>query len=200
MSSVKTSPTQAPPVLSSSAVEIDILVVIDTDAVRDYCKQKGYQFSKNIDQPIQLPHKDLQLQYMICTGARAILGGQGTGDLSFQANPQDYVRFRGTTVYGNTDDAIIIYGITPTNNNPNVFNDFHVSKVTIKGAVVPDASKPNGLPPLTAPVTYFTYGAEVTGSGTELFWVQFALYELDAAGENQVLVGYFEWDPTITVG
>lgn len=195
MSNVQTSPDQKNVVLKSSAVSIDILVVINTDYVIDYCEKNNITPSKNPDNPTGIDHSN---EFMICTGARKIISGQGTGDLYFQANPGDTVSFRAVSVYANSDDAVILYGIRKFDGE-NVFNTFVVNKVTRNGAVIPDPQTPNGIPPLQQKISFNSYTATVSNSGDEGFKVQFGLYRLDDNGQNQVLYGYFDWDPRIRV-
>lgn len=196
MTDVRTSPQQKSTILASSAVSIDILVVINTDYVIDYCEQHNIQPSQDPNNPTPIDHSN---EFMICTGARNIISGQGTGDLYFQANPGDYVSFRGTSAYANSDDAVILYGIQKFEGD-NVFNTFVVNKVTRNGAVVPNPQTPNGIPPLQTQLSFNSYTSTVSSSGNEGFQVQFGLYRLDASGQNQVLYGYFQWDPYIKVG
>jgi hypothetical protein len=196
MTDVKTSPQQKSPVLKSSAVSVDILVVINTDYVIDYCEKNNIHPSQDSLYPTGIDHTN---EFMICTGARKIISGQGTGDLYFQANPGDAVSFRGTSIYANSDDAVILYGIKKFDGD-NVFNTFVVNKVTRNGAVVPDPNTPNGIPPLQTQISFNSYTSTVSQSGDEGFKVQFGLYRLDDYGQKQVLYGYFEWDPRIKVG
>jgi hypothetical protein len=195
MTDVKTGYQQQTTVLKSSAVSVDILVVINTDYVIDYCEKNSIQPSQDPNNPTGIDHSN---EFMICTGARKILSGQGTGDLYFQANPGDSVSFRATSVYANSDDAVILYGIKKFDGD-NVFNTFVVNQVTRNGAVVPNPQTANGIPPLQMKLNFNSYTSTVSNSGDEGFKVQFGLYRLDDNGQNQVLYGYFEWDPRIKV-
>lgn len=195
MTSVKTTTQAKPRGARSSETFIDILVVIDTEAIKQYCVQNGITPSTNPSSPTQLPHVN---NFLLCTGASSIQN-QGTGDLSFSAGPGDFVSFRGTSIYANSDDAVILYGIQPTG-NVNVFNNFNYEKITRTGAVMPNPSTTNGIPAAQGTITFSSYSAQVAQSGTELFWVQYGLYIVDPNNkENQILFGYFAWDPTIVV-
>lgn len=196
MSSVKTSPEAQGTELKASAVMIDILTVIDTDRVISYCEKNHIIPSQKQDSPTPIDHSH---EFMICTGAREIVSGQGTGDLHFRANPGDQVAFRGTSIYANSDDAVILYDIVKFKGD-DVFNKFVVNKVKRNGAVMPDPNTPNGVPPLHAAITFNSYSSQVSESGDEWFKVRFGLYRLDDKGQTQNLYGYFEWDPRITVG
>lgn len=178
-------------VLESSAQQINVLVVIDTEYVKTHYPNP----SQDPTHPTGIDHNS---QYMICTGSRGIVSGQGSADLNFRANPGDLVAFTGVSVYDNSDDAVIVYGIQYWKGDQ-VFNQFVPNLVTRKGAVMPDPSTENGLPALQAQIDFSSFDSKVRNGGTENFYVIFALYKLDDSGENQQLFGYYYWDPAITV-
>jgi len=178
------------PQLESSGAFIDVIIVIDTDYVKTtYGPNNNAQ-----NNPQAIDHNS---EYMVCTGASSVTK-QGTADLSFSASPGDQVSFRGVSVYDNSDDAVIIYGIQKYGGD-NVFNTFTTNLVTRSGAVVPDPNQLNGLPATTASINFCSYSAAIRAKGTENFVVQFALYTLDKTHETQQLYGYYQWDPTIIV-
>ncbi|HIC7214106.1 inclusion body family protein [Burkholderia stabilis] len=177
--------------LASSAQDINVLVVIDTEWVK-----KTYPNPSQIQSnPTGIAHNG---QFMICTGARGIKG-QGTADLEITAYPRDRVLFTGVSIYDNSDDAVIIYDIKHYKGDQ-VFNQFNCNTVTRNGAVEPNPESPsrNGLPALQKRLTFATFDSSVRNSGTEYFGVCFALYKL-VGGQNQDLVGYYWWDPKIYV-
>ncbi|URZ02627.1 inclusion body family protein [Clostridium felsineum] len=177
-----------------SSENIDIMVVIDTDYIRKNCKNP----SQDPNNPSQIDHN---CEYMVCNGKRGV-EKQGTADLIFTANPGDNVHFRGTSIYGNSDDAIIIYGITPIKDGEKknkVFNKFQQNIIQRTGAAVPNMDEDDGMPAENITLNFVSYCAEVKAKGEEGFHIQFALYTLDGDGETQNLFGYFEWDPSISV-
>jgi hypothetical protein len=181
-------------ILASSGVSIEILVVADTAAVKAWVAANGVTPSTDSANPTLLPHN---FHYMIANDPRGIVSGQGTGDLNFMAQPRDEVHFYGTSIEQNADDAIIVYNVVPQPNQPNVFGNFQVDIVTLSGAVSP--TSPNGLPVKNGSGSFASLDAKVSQQGTEAFLVYYGLYQLDSTGENQVLYGYFGWDPVITV-
>jgi nematocidal protein AidA len=179
---------------SASMVAINVLVVIDTEYVKaHYSKQSN----PNWNNPVGIDHNS---QYMIANDPRGINSGQGKADLDFNANVGDYVGFAGVSIYQNSDDAVIIYGIEKGSGD-SVFNQFNLNVVTRKKAVIPDpdSTNHNGLPPLHGSLNFSTLESKVARSGKEFFLVRFGLYTLDSNGQNQSLYGYFSWDPTIRV-
>ncbi|EIL95974.1 hypothetical protein UU5_08635 [Rhodanobacter sp. 115] len=177
--------------LESSAQQINVLVVIDTE----YVKTNYPNPSKDPSHPTGINHNS---QFMICTGSRGIVSGQGSADLNFRANPGDLVAFTGVSIYDNSDDAVIVYGIQYWKGDQ-VFNQFVPNLVTRNGAVMPDANSENGLPALQTKIDFSSFDSKVRNGGTENFYVVFALYTLSDNGENQEVFGYYYWDPTITV-
>ena len=176
---------------ATSAQSINVLIVIDTE----YVKANYPNPSQDPNNPTGINHSS---QFMICTGSRGIISGQGTADLNFKANPGDFTSFFGESIYANADDAVIVYGIKYWN-GVNVFNTFTVDLVRRTNAVMPNVNTSNGLPAVTGPDNFISLDSRVSQKGTENFYVYFALYTLADDGETQKLFGYYYWDPTITV-
>ena len=174
----------------ASNLQINVLVVIDTDYVKDHYPNP----SKDPARPTGIDHNS---QFMICTDPRGGIVNQGTADLQFSAQPGDIVSFTGTSVYANSDDAVIVYGIEYWKGD-HVFNPFVPHLVRRNAAVQPDPNTNNGLPPLQVVQNFSSYDSKVKQSGTENFYVYFALYVLEG-GQSQQLYGYFYWEPAITV-
>lgn len=179
--------------LAASAQTINILTVIDTE----YIKKNYPNGSKDPKNPTGINHNS---QFMLVTGQRpGTVTGQGTADLSFPANAGDFVSFRGTSIYQNSDDAVIIYGIKYWKGDQ-VFNQFVTNMVTLTGAVQPNPDGDGtGIPPLQVKQNFLSLDSKVRNSGTENFYVYIALYTLDASGQKQTLFGYYYWDPQIRV-
>ena len=122
--------------LKSSAEHISILVVIDTDLIM---RQRPFQENPDPAKPIGLEHNS---QSMICYSPRGIISGQGTAELNFKANVGDFVSFTGTSIYNNSDSAVIVYGIKHWDRqgrpNDHVFNQFQANLITRNRAVMPD--------------------------------------------------------------
>ena len=180
-------------ILGASPQEINMLVVIDTDFVKKYHSKP----SQRIDKPTAIIHYGV---YMICTGSRGIIAGQGSDHLNLRANPGDLASFSAVGSHNNSDDAAIIYDIQHLKKDQ-IFNRFAPNIVTRKNAVMPneDSSSQNGMPPVQTKLSFSNCDSKVRNSGTEDLEVRFALYGLSADGQSQDLFGYFSWDPTITI-
>ena len=124
-----------------SSKSINVLVAIDAEAL----KKSGLAPGQSESSPTMINDPTLlsNVFFMICTGSRGVLSGQGTDKLNFKANAGDFVSFEGITVDGNSDDAVIIYGIDEKANQ--VFNEFRSMQVT-RTKAVQAASTKNGLP------------------------------------------------------
>jgi nematocidal protein AidA len=176
--------------LTASSVQIDILVVIDTEYITN-------NYPKNTD-PTQAQGINHSSQYMICYSPRGINSGQGTADLSFKANVGDNVSFRATSIQQNSDDAVIIYGVTYWKNDK-VFNSFTTNIITRNRAVQPNPDQLNGIPPVLTIQNFTSYDSKIARNGTENFYVYIAVYTTGDDGQTQELYGYYYWDPQVVV-
>jgi nematocidal protein AidA len=180
-------------VFQASAQDINVLVVIDTEVLKNAYRNP----SKDPQNPTGIDHSN---QYMLCTGSRGIISGQGTGDLEFKANVGDNVAFTGVSIYNNAEDAVIVYDVKHFSGDY-VFNQFSADMIIRNGAVQPNADSPsrNGLPPIKKQTNFSVFDSKVRSSGREGFGLAFGLYTLASNGQDQELYGYFWWDPYITV-
>jgi hypothetical protein len=177
-----------------SSKSINVLVTIDAEAL----KKSGLPPGASESTPTMINDPTLlsNVFFMICTGSRGIISGQGTDKLNFKANAGDSVAFEGITVDGNSDDAVIIYGIDEKAHQ--VFNEFRSIQITRTKAVQPASAK-SGLPAVVLSRNFLSYQTTVARSGVSEFLIKFALYKLADDGQSQVLVGYYKYDPKITV-
>ncbi|RXM52076.1 MULTISPECIES: inclusion body family protein [unclassified Chryseobacterium] len=185
--------------LNASSQEIDVMIVVDTDYVKDYIKARNITPSTDKNNPVGIDHKS---QYMIVPSAH-IATGQATADLNFKGRDGDTVCFRGCSVSQNSDDAIIIYRVKKYD-GVDVFygNPFQYEFVDRTIAAVPDpkSSDRDGMPSVPGNVTFPSLDARIGQVGTGSYYIYFALYTLDPKDSSkQTLYSYCYWDPTITV-
>jgi hypothetical protein len=176
--------------LASSNEIINIQIVIDTDKIiKDHTAP-----SQNPKAPTGLTH---EYQFMVAS-TLASIGGQGKGELVFNAEVGDVVRFNAISEYNNMDNAVLVYSIDPfIGEKNNVFNEFS-SKVYTKSVIQAVAGQ-SPIPPTFADVKFWFYETTVKQTGTENFQVSFGLYRRVRGQADPVLYGYFQWDPTIVV-
>jgi nematocidal protein AidA len=169
----------------------NVLVVIDTE----YIKKNYPNPSQDMANPTVINHLS---HFMFIAGFRGIISGQGTADLHFYAHVGDDVSFTGTSIYANSDDAVIVYGIKH-HTGDQVFSKFEPNLLTRDRAVMPDPQTQNGTPPLQTKITFAGYKAKVIYSGRKHFHIYIALYTMADDGNTQNLFGYYLWSPAITV-
>lgn len=182
-------------ILSASPKNMNVLVVIDTEYIKENYPKRNKQDKEN---PTSIDHNS---HFMIVTGTIGIVSGQGTADLNFQANSNDNVLFTGTSSYDNSYDAVIVYGIKYWSGTE-VFldNELKLTKVTIDNAVMPDDTPKDALPPKSSEKLNFnTYSTQVKRFGRENFYVDIALYALADDGKTQSVYDYFRLPASITV-
>ncbi|HFW3114845.1 TPA: AidA/PixA family protein [Salmonella enterica subsp. diarizonae serovar 61:r:-] len=107
-------------------------------------KKKYPRLGQDPANPAGIEHDS---EYMLVTGGRGDVRGQGTVDLSFCANVGDKVSFTGTSGYANADDAVIVYGIN-FGSGTNIFSQFTSTVFSRKYAVMPDQETQCGILPL----------------------------------------------------
>nr|WP_315030550.1 inclusion body family protein [uncultured Chryseobacterium sp.] len=185
--------------LNASSQEIDVMIVIDTDYVKDYIKAKGLTPSTDKNHAVAIDHKS---QYMVVPSAH-VVAGQATADLNFKGRAGDTVCFRGSSVSQNSDDSIIIYRVEKYG-GVDVFygNPFEYEFVDRTSAAVPNpkSSDRDGMPSVPGNVTFASLDARIGHIGTGNYYIYFGLYTLDPNDSSkQILYSYCYWDPTITV-
>lgn len=180
-------------VKASTGKIISVLVVVDTEQLL----AANLPVSKSSDSPTNINDPSLLKKtfFMVAGNTRGITG-QGTNELEIKANAGDYINFVGTTVEENGDDAVIIYNVT---GGTSVLNNFISDCVTRPKAVQPSVGG-NGLPASNYSRNFMTLSSKVKAPGTANLLVNFALYRLSTNGQEQVLYGYYKYDPKIIVG
>lgn len=176
--------------LKSSNNIVNVIVVIDTDALIEAFENKNP--SQDAGSPTGIGH---QYAYMVVTSEQ-VIGGSGTADLNFKANVGDVIRWTDTSESANFDAGVLIYGLPQFGSGTQVFSN-PTFKMYTRSSMMPAQ---NTVFPVTfTNQTYWFIQADITNTGTENYCIQFGLYYRPNGGD-QKLLGYFYWDPTITVG
>jgi hypothetical protein len=181
---------------SASTQVINVLVVIDTEAIKERFPIK--QANPNPASPERLVWEDMTNHvFMIVTGADDVKG-QGTAELVFSASAGDLVSFAGTSIYANADDAVILYGIEYASGTTyHLFNPFVTNVIVLSGAAMPNpggipGTEPiNGMPAIQAPANFTSVSAIARREGSEHYYVDFGLYTRHKG--KQDLYGYYAW-------
>jgi nematocidal protein AidA len=175
-----------------SSEQINVLVVIDTDYIVGHYPNPSTSPKK----PTVVDRDGL---YMIFASPRGAGGGQGTSGLDFRAEAGDVASFTGTSISANSDAAVILYDIKLRKGEQVLNPRGRLQKITRQDAVMPDPTKPDGLPPTHQSISYTSYQTEVQQAGKAHFSVYIAVYVLAGDGQTQKLYGYFCWHPSATV-
>lgn len=179
-------------------MNIDVLIAVDTGDIKEKVRTGQYKVSTDMNRPTQISTSS---QYMICYDPRGGITGQGTGNLGFTALNEDTVNFRGMSIEANSDDAVIVYHFEHLNGDKVFGNNPWTCKITERSqAVVPDPTRvgTGGVPPVYRSLPFSRFTNDVSAGGTETYRLWFGVYTLKN-GQTQELLGYFSWDPTITV-
>ncbi|NTY36449.1 inclusion body family protein [Burkholderia diffusa] len=172
--------------------EINVLAVIDTAHVKH-----AYGPNEDMSNPVPMDHGR---QFMICTGSRGIVHGQGTGELKLRARAGDRIAIRVVSIGGNSDDAVIPYHVRPASGE-RVLDRFEPVFDVREGAVWPDPDSPdrNGLPPIEDEAHFLHFDSTIKGHGAERIEIAFVIFALSSNRQRQDLFGYYVWSPTIIV-
>ena len=190
---------------------ISILAVIDTDAIEDSISSGGLNPSTDSSHPSLITPADSEYLIVSSTGA---VSGQVTADLELQGQIGQSVKFYAKSASDNSDDAIIVYGISPSGSSyclpgavPTTAFSFPVvpNFITLDQAAQPSSNPPNynGLPPRFNKKDFHSFDTSITNTTdgkAEEFCIEFAIYEHpDGNSSQDQLLGYFYWIPSLTI-
>lgn len=170
----------------NECMTIDLLIVFDTAVI--------FQGSSNPSKDRTAPSVvKSDSQYVFCS---EIDDEQSKNPLIISACAGDIMKIRGTSIYQNSEQAVIIYKVT-SQGWLGSKETFEANPVTVDQAVQPDPSSTDGLPALHVKANFTSMNTVIQSSGRKKYRVCFALYDLDNTGEIQNLVGYYYWDMKI---
>lgn len=133
--------------------------------------------------------------WMVSDDSRGWTTNGDPANIQLNAHVGDTLSFFCSGVNDNSETAAFIYQIT---GGTPVVNPSTVNIITLQKAAQPTA--PTGYPAALTKASFSSCDAKVAQAGTaQNFWMRAALFALDPTGEQQVLVGYVAWDPTLVV-
>lgn len=174
-----------------STAIINILVVVDTKNVKAMLPAP----SQDPAAPTPIDQDNL---FIFGSGARGNIAGQCSANLRFSAKTGDYVSISGTSIYHNSDDAVVVYSLEYAAGEM-AFNTFSPSFLTRSYAVTPDPEVETGIPPSHTSLDFSSLESRTKGHGIEKLCICFGLYSLAKDGETQELFGYYCSHPSLTV-
>ena len=184
--------TQIPKIMDTARKDvhlIELLLVIDTE----YIKSKYPNPSQNQHEPTEVSAEN---HYILSNLPQLIISGQGTSCLNLKADLADYITFRGTSLYLNTDDAVLFYNARHQSGDA-VMRNFSGWITERLGAVSSNTKTINGLPAIATANRTMSFDSMILRTGEEKLSFYFALYTLADNAMDQKLYGYFSWSPTI---
>lgn len=179
------------PKTESNFPSINILIVPDTALIKRTCTKP----SQDITKPKLIKSNG---QYVFYGSSNCVINKKLTCKLSDNVNPTVILKFRSTSIYQNSSDAIIIYQVKKLN-RLGAKSPFETCVRMLDNAVQPDphSASFDGLPALHVQQTFISCDSTILSSGTESYRIYFALYTLADDGTTQNLYGYFYWDTKI---
>jgi nematocidal protein AidA len=167
----------------SSIIDIDI--AFDTETI----VSKYPHPSQNSQAPTGIQHADA---YMIAQSTD-VISGQATADLNVSASVGDVIRWRASSLSGNSDQSAVVYNIVR-------FSGQQVTGPIQPITASPTVPVPNAANPVHyTPTPQFDYyiNANVIANGKEGYQVWF--YLVERTHSTLKTLGYYYWDPTLTV-
>lgn len=166
---------------------IDILIVVDVDSLlRKY--GNGSMFR---EQPRGISH---EYAFMV-SPKRYVRTGQASADLHVNASIGDTFRWYSTSEKNNLLHQVIVYKLKF--NNTEIMSPATVNYIT--GAPCAKVSLLNTEEIVQSKCDYYYLSSNTKGTGTVSYEVSFAVYVRNRFSNEMELIGYYFWDPQITI-
>jgi Inclusion body protein len=170
---------------------IDVVIVIDTiNILANYPDP-----SQDADNPTKLLD---EFCFMIAQTAD-VCGGQATAHLRLKVQRNHPVRWRSLSMSGNAQQSAILYCVEPLLGLQAVDAPSDVERLI--AAPLPILIDGHSMDPpsftTVEQMQYFIH-SKIVKPGTERFNIQFYITDVNEDG-NIVTLGYFRWNPTITI-
>lgn len=169
---------------------INIEIIIATDKLM---REHPYA-SQDPNNPTPIGH---QYAYMVASGSAMDVRGSGTGDLSFAAEQGDILRVSAISEYNNFGKSVLLYGLFRYS-GADIFagRDF-----MLESFPEVETPYPVNFEPLEVELrnqAYWTAQNTFQRKGQAGVGFQFGVWTTHR-GQSPSLVGFYQWDPTITV-
>jgi len=172
---------------------VDVLTAFDVEKILGYQKP-GTQLSQDPMNPTLLPNNGYDDVYMVTTD-RNVISGQAGSDLKMQAEVNDIIRWRTISLTDVADYKCFIHtfkfiGYTAPEKAP---LSTPIFEHTFPTEPDPAPGWPNGGVQ-ERPSSDFYWQATARRKGSASYTFVVAVYQ-----RSGKLVGYFQWDPSITI-
>jgi hypothetical protein len=162
--------------------EINILIAFDTGTIGATPKP-----SQDPNNPTAIGAGSI---FMIAS-QQNVITGNGGNELNVSANTGDIIRWREMSLSLDVDDRVMLYQFHGSNNN--LITAPQPIVITIKDPI-PGVPPAPPLPPASQTIQDFFWQTTVLQQGTDTYQFSFVLNR-----RNGNLIGYFIWDPFITI-
>lgn len=173
--------------MSSEYTPKDIHVLIAFD-VEDILSNHAPPEQPNLDNPINLDLGE-GLIYMIVKHD-AVQSGEATGELDINAVVGDTIYWRETTLAADGKYGVFLYKFVATSNGEliteSLFHEKHYDRPLIN---------PSNLEVSWQKVKEYVWSCDAEEVGTVTYHFEFGIYE----NESGKIIGYYDWDPYITI-
>ena len=191
-------------VQGSALKNADVLMVVDGESLEKFMINNGKSFSTDINNPFDIYGTDAKKFQFLIAANDFVGNNQATSDLVLRnLTINDTVSFRGTTIDGNSDYAVIIYDVKYFSGEQvldNLMNKYIERNLAVFPRKQENPLKP--VPPVEVKQNskFVRFAGDIVRTGKELYNIHFALYKTSSKDSNdQQLLGYFKYDPSIEV-
>ncbi len=170
---------------------INVNMIIATDQLIE----KYPNPSKDPNSPTGIGHN---FAYMVASGAALNPTGSGTGDLAFGAAIGDVVRFTAVSEYNQFRQSVVMYDMFYISGD-HIFQNDDFDLKTATGVKTPFPTSFSDFNVKFVDQDFYWGENNISSAGTENYGLRFALYQLERGKQDPTLLGYYQWDPQITV-
>jgi nematocidal protein AidA len=161
---------------------IDVLIAFDTETIIQTYRTP----SQDPNNPTPVTPN---LIYMMVRQGNA-LSGQAGGELNVKAQIDDVIRWRETTLSLSADSNAILYKYTPWIGGDLI----SPAVVRISHPTVPIPNPNDPLHPTTQQITSHYWTSDVLDQGRVIYSFRFFIMD-----RNEKVIGYYYWDPYVTI-
>lgn len=170
---------------------INVNMIINTDQlIKDYPNP-----SKDANQPTPIGH---EYSFMVANGAALNPTGTGGGDLSFGAAIGDVVRFTAVSEYNQFRQSVVMYDMFYINGD-HVFANENFRLTNAEGVKTPFPTDFSDFSVSYEGEDFYWGENNIVRVGTENYGLRFAVYQLERGYQDPTLLGFYQWDPQVTI-
>lgn len=151
--------------------------------------------SRDPNNPTPIAHN---YAYMVANGAAINPTGSGSGDLAFGAAIGDIVQFTAVSEYNQFRQSVVMYDMFYISGDK-VFQNENFELKIANDVETPFPTSFEHFTVKNVPVDFYWGQNNISSKGTENYGLRFAVYQLERGQSEPSLVGFYQWDPQVTV-